>query len=328
MRHRMKICLKAGSILTAIACLTAPSLSAMASSYPDRSVSILVGYPPGGASDTVARLLAQQLEAINGQTFIVENKPGVGGMLSLGSVAKSNPNGYILGLGVSGTLVTGPHLQKNQLYNPRTDFAPVGMVAKVPMVLLAGPSFKAKSVADLIKEAKDKPGEIMFASGAQAFELALRLLNSEAQIQLTSVAYKGGAGASIDVMAGRVPIMVDSIGAQKSNIEGGKLRALAVLDSTRSPLMPDVPTMAEAGLPNYEAVGWISLLAPKGTPGHIVEKLNTQLHSIVNSPEFADKLTALGFEPTASSPAELQATIESEYEKWGEVVRNANIQPQ
>jgi len=311
-----------------LACLSLAGLPAIAAEYPDKSVRIVVGYPPGGASDMVARLLAQELEAVNGQPFVVENKPGVGGMLSLSSVAKSNPDGYVLGLGVSGTLVTGPHLQKNALYDVKSDFAPVAMVAKVPMVLLAGPSLKQNSVKDLVGAARDKPGEIIFASGAQAFELAMQLLNSRANIKTTSASYKGGAAAAVDVMAGRVPIMVDSIGAQQANIKDGRLRALAVLDSSRSPALPDVPTMQEAGVPDYEAVGWIAIVAPAGTPDPIVQKLNTQIGNIVQKPEFSERLVSQGFQPAASTPAELKAIIETEYDKWGEVVRESGMTPQ
>lgn len=248
-------------------------------------------------------------------------------MLSLSSVAKSEPDGYVLGLGVSGTLVTGPHLQKNTPYDVKTDFAPIGMVAKVPMVLLAGPALKQDSVKGLVQEAKEKPGEIIFASGAQAFELAMQLLNSRAQIKTTSASYKGGAAAAIDVIAGRVPIMVDSIGAQQGNIKDGKLRALAVLDGVRSPVLPDVPTMIEAGVPDYEAVGWIALMAPKGTPAFVVSKLNAQIAKIVEEPAFREKLISLGFQPSAGTPEELQATINAEYDKWGEVVRLAGLSP-
>ncbi|NLY27116.1 MAG: tripartite tricarboxylate transporter substrate binding protein [Alcaligenaceae bacterium] len=300
---------------------------ALATSYPEKPVHIVVGYPPGGASDIVARLLAQELEQVNKQSFVVENKPGVGGMLSLATIAKSEPDGYVLGLGVSGTLVTGPHLQKNALYNPKTDFTPIGMVAKVPMVLLAGPSLKETTVEGLVKKARENPGDITFASGAQAFELAMQLLHSRAGIKTTSVPYKGGAAASIDVIAGRADVMVDSIGAQQANIKDGKLRALAVLDGSRSPVLPDVPTMAEAGVPNYDAVGWIAVMAPKGAPHGIVNKLNNQIQQITTKPAFREKLESLGFQPASSSPAALQAMIESEYDKWGQVVRDSGMQP-
>lgn len=296
--------------------------------YPTKTVRLVVGYPPGGASDIVARLVAQELQRLNGQTFVVENKPGVGGMLAMGSVAKSPADGYVLGLGVSGTLTTGPHLQKNRLYDPLADFEPISMVAKAPMVLLAGPGFKEENVAALIRAAKAKPDELMFASGAQAFELAAQLFKTKAGVQMGTVPYAGGAAASIDVMAGRVPLMVDTIGAQQENIRVGKLRALAVLDSKRSPNLPDVPTMAEAGVPGYEALGWTSLVAPKGTPGAVVQKLNAQLQQIMKSPEVSQKLMAIGFEPWTGSPKELQQTIQSEYAKWGEVVKTSGMTPQ
>ena len=312
-------------LLMALASLTVAATPVLAGTYPDKQVRIVVGYPPGGASDIVARLLAKDLEELNKQAFVVENKPGVGGMLGLSTVARSPADGYVLGLGVSGTLVTGPHLQKNQLYAPKTDFAPVSMVAKVPMVLLAGPGLEANTVKDLIAQAKAKPGDMTFASGAQAFELALQLLNHSADVQITSASYKGGAAASIDVIAGRVSIMIDSIGAQLTNIKEGKLRALAVLDSERSPVLPDVATMQEAGVADYDAVGWIALLAPKGTPPDVVAKLNKQINQIVAQPEFKDKLVSLGFQPTGSTPEGLQKTIDVDYDKWAEVVRNSGM---
>ncbi|MBO9352675.1 tripartite tricarboxylate transporter substrate binding protein [Bordetella petrii] len=312
-------------LLWALAGMAVVGAPVQAGAYPDKQVRIVVGYPPGGASDMVARLLAKELEDLNKQPFVVENKPGVGGMLSLSSVARSPADGYVLGLGVSGTLVTGPHLQKNQLYDPKHDFAPIAMVAKVPMVLLAGPALKQNTVQEMLAEAKAKPGNMMFASGAQAFELALQLLNHSAGVQITSASYKGGAAASIDVMAGRVPIMIDSIGAQLNNIKQGNLRALAVLDNTRSPVLPDVATMQEAGVAGYDAVGWIALLAPKGTPDDVVSKLNQQINQVVAMPEFKDKLMSLGFQPAGSTPEGLQQTIETDFDKWGEVVRKSGM---
>lgn len=319
------------STFLAIACLAAlPFAQAVAQTpaYPSKPVRLLVGYPPGGASDIVARMVAQELSKLNEQTFVVENKPGVGGMLSMSMVAKAPADGYTLGLGVSGTLTTGPHLQKQRLYDPLKDFEPIGMVAKAPMILLAGPGFKFDTVQALVREAKARPGEIMYASGAQAFELALQLLKSKAGIHLSSVPYPGGAAASIDVMAGRVPLMADTIGAQQENIRTGKLRALAVLDKTRSPVFPDVPTMSEAGVTGYEAVGWTSLVAPKGTPPAIVAKLNEQVRQVLARPEIQQKLLTIGFEPWYSSPKDLERTISTEYDKWGEVVRTAGMTAQ
>jgi tripartite-type tricarboxylate transporter receptor subunit TctC len=229
---------------------------------------------------------------------------------------------------VSGTLATGPHLQKTKLYDPLADFEPVGMVAKAPMVLLASPSAGYDSVAALVKDAKAHPGHVMFASGAQAFELALQLFKSKAGVDITTVSYPGGAQASIDVMSGRAQIMVDTIGAQQGNIKAGKLKPLAVLDSVRSPILPDVPTMAEAGVTGYEALGWTSLVVPKGTPEPIVRKLNQQLQQVLAKPQVRDKLLSIGFEPWPGTPQFMQKTVATEYAKWGEVVRTSGMQPQ
>jgi tripartite-type tricarboxylate transporter receptor subunit TctC len=317
------------TILTiALTCVTALLPHAQAQTYPNKPVKLLVGYPPGGASDMVARVVAQEMSRLNGQPFVVENKPGVGGMLSMSLVTKAPADGYTLGLGVSGTLTTGPHLQKTKLYDPLNDFEPVGMVAKAPMVLLAGPSFKYDSVQALIREAKARPGALMYASGAQAFELALQLFKSKAGVDLGSVPYAGGAQASIDVIAGRVPLMADTIGAQQENIKAGKLRPLAVLDSKRSPALPEVPTMAEAGVSGYEAVGWTSLVAPKGTPPEVVNKLNQQLLQIMELPEVRQKMLTIGFEPWNGSPKYLERVIASEYAKWGEVVTASGMTAQ
>jgi tripartite-type tricarboxylate transporter receptor subunit TctC len=296
--------------------------------YPNKPVRLIVGYPPGGASDIVARLVAEQLAKMNGQPFIIENRPGVGGMLGMSLVAKAPADGYTLGLGVSGTLTTGPHLQKAKLYDPRTDFEPIGMVAKAPMVMLAGPGAKYDNVNALVREARAKPGTISFGSGAQAFELALQLFKTKAGVDIISVQYPGGAPASIDVMAGRVGIMVDTIGAQQENIKAGKLRPLAVLDSKRSVALPDVPTMEEAGVAGYEALGWTSLVAPKGTPQPIVAKLNEQLQKVLATPEVKQRLLALGFEPWPGTPQFLGKTVDAEYAKWGEVVKAAGMSAQ
>lgn len=313
--------------LLCLAALAPAAFAQEASSYPSKPVKLVVGYPPGGASDIVARLLAEQLGKLNKQPFVVENKPGVGGMLGMSLVAKAPADGLTLGLGVSGTLTTGPHLQKTRLYDPLSDFEPVVMVAKAPMVLLATPD-KFDNVAAVLREARAQPGALMFGSGAQAFELALQLFKAKAGVDITSVPYPGGAPASIDVMSGRAQLMVDTIGAQQANIKAGKLKALAVLDAERSPVLPEVPTMVEAGVPGYQALGWTCLIAPKGTPPHIVRQLNQQVAQILAQPEVRQKLSQIGFEPWSGTPQQLQQVVASDFAKWGEVVRAAGMQPQ
>jgi tripartite-type tricarboxylate transporter receptor subunit TctC len=314
-------------LLPLLALAAAVALPAAADpSYPNKPVRVVVGYTAGGASDIIGRLISKELSSLNGQPFVVDNKPGVGGMLGLSMVARAPADGYTLGVAVSGMLVTGPHLQKSKLYDPLTAFEPISLVAKAPMIMLAAPDFKFNTVSSLVKEAKAKPpGELMFASGAQAFELAMQLFNARAGVKLGSVSYPGGAQAAMDVMSGRVPIMVDTIGAQQANIKAGKLKAVAVLDSRRSPVLPDVPTVAEAGVPGYEALGWTSIVAPKGTPEPIVKKLNEQLRRIMAMPEISEKLSALGFEPTSGTPKELEQLIQSDHAKWGAVVKEAGL---
>ncbi|GJG98641.1 tripartite tricarboxylate transporter substrate binding protein [Cupriavidus pauculus] len=313
---------RAHCIVAACLALLAPASGfAQPDAYPSRPVKLLVGYPPGGASDTISRIVGAELSKLNGQSFVIENRPGVGGMLAMGMVAKAPADGYTLGLAVSGTLTTGPHLQSAKLYDPLNDFESVGMVAKAPMVLLAGPAAGYDNVDAVVRDARKRPGQLMFASGAQAFELALQLFKTKAGVDITTVSYQGGAPASIDVMSGRAQLMVDTIGAQQENIKAGKLKALAVLDSTRSPIAPDVPTMAEAGVKGYEALGWTALVAPKGTPPAVVQKLNTQLQEVLKMPQVKQKLDALAFEPWPSTPQFMQKTVAAEYAKWGEVVR-------
>jgi tripartite-type tricarboxylate transporter receptor subunit TctC len=310
----------------ALAALVANALPASAqSAWPNKPIRLVVGYTAGGASDVVGRLIAQQLTTLNGQPVVVENRPGVGGILGMDNVARAAPDGYTIGVAVSGSLVIGPHLIKSTPYDPLTAFQPVSMVALAPMIMVSGPDAKFANVQDLIEQAKKDPGGMMYASGAQAFDLAMRLFNAKAGTQLGAVQYPGGAQAAIDVMAGRVPVMVDTIGAQQANIKGGKLKAVAVLDSKRSAVFPNVPTIAESGVPGYEAVGWLGIVLPKGTPMPIVTKLNGQLIQIMQMPEVRDKLITLGFEPLTDSPKEFEALIKREHAQWGKVVKDSGM---
>lgn len=318
----MKSCL-----LLVIALAASISVPAAADeSYPNKPVQIIVGYPPGGATDITARLLAKELTETNKQPFLVVNKAGVGGMLGMNQVAKAAPDGYTLGMAVSGVLATGPHLVRHMLYDPMTAFEPIILTNKAPMLLIVSPDANFNTVGSMIKEAKARPpGELMFGSGSQAAELTMQLINAKAGVKLGLVPYPGGVQAAIDVIAGRVPIMVDSVAAQQVNIKAGKLKAIAVLDSSRSAVLPDVPTVAEAGFPGYEAVGWNGVVAPKGTPEAIIKKLNDQLRQIMAKTEVRERLINLGFEPTSSSPKEFDRFIQADYVKWGAVVKEAGM---
>ncbi|MBU4609736.1 tripartite tricarboxylate transporter substrate binding protein [Achromobacter sp. GG226] len=308
-----------------VAAMLVLSTGSALAAYPEKPVRLVVGYTAGGASDLVGRILAQALSELNGQPVIVENRPGVGGMLGLSEVAKSTPDGYTLGVAVSGTMVTGPHLQENTPYDPLTDFAPVSMVAKAPMILLASPQAQATTVQAIIEQAKREPGSLMYAAGAQAFDLAMRLFNAEAGVQIGAVPYPGGSQAAVDVIAGRVPMMVDTIGAQQANVKSGKLKAVAVLDDKRSAVMPEVPTIAESGVPSYQAVGWLGIVAPRETPPDVVEKLNGQLQQILARPDVAERLTTVGFEPDAGSSEAFAQEIQRQHALWGEVAMKAGL---
>jgi len=312
----------------ATAVATAAASADAAAGYPAKPIRLLVGYTAGGASDMVGRILAQELSDVNKQAVVVENRPGVGGMLAMNDVARAAPDGYTLGVAVSGTMVTGPHLQKTTPYNPLKDFAPVAMVAKAPMILLSAPGVETATVQQIVQQAKAKPGSMMYATGAQAFDLAMRLFNAKAGVDIGAVNYPGGNQAAIDVMAGRVPLMVDTIGAQQANIRSGKLKAVAVLDSSRSTVFPDVPTVAESGVPGYEAVGWLGIVAPPGTPPAVVQKLNGQLRQILAKPAVAQKMSTLGFEPDADTPQAFAEEIRKQYTVWGEVAKHAGLTPQ
>lgn len=308
-----------------VASLMVLSCPALAQTYPTQTVRLVVGYTPGGASDIVARLLADKLAPMLKRAVIIENRPGVGGITAMAYVAQSAPDGHTLGVAVSGTMVTGPHLQPNMPYNPLESFAPVSMVADAPMAMITSQKGPYSTLPDLLRDARARPNQVMFGSGAKAFELAARLFASMAHVQIESVAYPGGSQAAIDVMAGRVPVMVDTIGAEKGGLESGELKAIAVLDSKRSKLLPDVPTVAEAGVPGFEAVGWLGLVAPKGTPKPIIDKLNEDLRLILAMPDVQARLSSLGFEPRPSSPGDMDALVRAEFKKWGDVARTAGL---
>jgi tripartite-type tricarboxylate transporter receptor subunit TctC len=292
--------------------------------YPSRPIKIVVGYTAGGASDIVGRMIGQKMTELLGQPTVIENRPGVGGILGMDYVARSAPDGYTIGVCVSGSMVTGPHLTKAMPYDPLTAFEPVGQIALAPLIMVATPDAPFSTVKELIAQSKQGNG-LMYGSGAQAFDLAMRYFNAKAGTTLSPVQYPGSAQVQIDVMAGRVPIEVDTVGASQANVKAGKLKAIAVLDSRRSAVFPDVPTVAESGVPGFEAKGWLGMVTPKGTSPAIVAKLNETLVKIMAMPDVKDKLTTLGFEPNTTSPAEFATLVKREYALWGKVVKDSGM---
>ncbi|MBB6309936.1 Bug family tripartite tricarboxylate transporter substrate binding protein [Xanthobacter tagetidis] len=309
-------------------CLLGATSAFAQSDYPSRPIRIIVTYTPGGASDILARMVGEEMSKAWKQAVVVENRPGAGGAVGLEAAARSAPDGYTLVVGVSGTLVMGPHLMKGLTFDTRKDFTPVAMLSRVENIFVVDPNFEAKTIQDVIALAKAKPGALSYASGAAAFQLGMELFKSKAGIDIVAIPYKGDGPAALDVIAGRVPMMISSVGAQLGAVRSGKLRALAVLGNERVPSLPDVPTMMEAGVPGYVAVGWNALVAPAGVPAEIADKINREVNRILEMPDIRKKIIDQGFEPWPMSRAALADIIATEHAKWGEVVRAAGIEPQ
>jgi tripartite-type tricarboxylate transporter receptor subunit TctC len=296
-----------------------------AQDYPTRSITLVVPFPPGGGNDAMARIVGDKLGEALGQRLVVENKGGAGGVLGTTSVARSAPDGYTLLLGHTGTLGINPYLYKNVTYDPRKDFAPVGLVARIPLVMVINPSLPATSVSEFISYAKGRPGQINYASSGvgTGSHLAAELFASRAEIKMTHVPYRGTAPSITDLIGGRVDVSFSVASSVASQVEGGNLRALAVTSATRSPTLPSVPTSAETGLPGFEAVLNYGILAPAGTPVEVVKLLHAKLQSVLTSDDMKKRLAADGVEVVPSSPEEYSSLIADDLTKWGDAVRSS-----
>jgi len=313
------------AILTAFAVLMW-ALPAQAQSYPTRSVTVVVPFPAGGSADTLARLIGQYLGDRLGQTFVVENKPGAGGNIGTDFVAKAMPDGYTLLLTPS-SIAIAPSLYAKLAYDPVRDFAPVTLLGSIPMVVVVTPGFPAKTIAELIALAKAKPGEISYASAGNGStnHLAVELFKSMTGIEMLHVPYRGNPLAVVDVIAGRVPVFFDFVLTGLPHIREGKVRALATTGGHRSQVLSDVPTVAESGVPGFEASTWFAVYAPAGTPPAIVEKLNKEVLAVLAMPAMRERLTALGVDILAEGPEALAALTRSDLEKWGPIVQKAGV---
>jgi tripartite-type tricarboxylate transporter receptor subunit TctC len=304
------------------AALAAGHLPAAAQAYPAKPIHLVVGYAAGGSTDSVARLLGQKLAEELGQPVVVENKPGAGATIASDYVAKSAPDGYTLFMStIANTINTT--LYKRLSFDFERDFAPVSLVATVPNVLVVNPDVPAKTVKEFIALAKSKPGEINFGSSGSGSSVHLsgELFNMVAGVKLTHVPYKGSAPAAVDLMSGQIQAMFDNLSTALPFIKAGKLRALAVTSAERSPAAPDIPTMAEAGLPECEVLSWFALVAPAKTPKDIVDRLNAATVKALADPAVKQQFAALGADPVSSTPAVLADLIKSETAKWAKVVK-------
>ena len=306
------------------------SASVLAQGYPGRPISMVVGFQPGGGTDTVARILAKTVGDSLKQQVVVENKAGAGGNIATDYVAKAAPDGYTLLLGNVGSLTVAPHIVANLPYQPLRDFAPITMAVVFANVLVVQPDLQARTLAEFVKLAKAKPGTITYASSGigGAGHLAGELLKVVAKIDIVHVPYKGGGPAMQGMLGGQVDAIFATPVSAGGQIKAGKIRAIATTGPARAPLMPEVPTVAESGYPGYEATNWYAFVAPVKTPKNVVERLNRELVKVLKTPETHKQLAGHGEDPSPSTPEELARYMKSEYETWGRVVKEAGIKAQ
>ena len=296
---------------------------ASAQNFPTRPIRLVVPFPAGGTTDILAREVGQRLSVTLGQPVVIDNRPGAAGNIGSDLVAKSAPDGYTLLMCTVSTHAINPNLYAKLPYDHVRDFAPVILVAGVPNVLEVTPALPVNSVADLIKLAKEKPGQINFASSGSGTSIHLsgELFKTMAGVDMTHVPYKGSAPAITDLMGGQVQVMFDNLPSSLQQIKAGKLRAIAVTSAKRAPALPDVPTIAESGLPGFEASSWFGIVAPAGTPPAIIARINADIDQWLQSPDVKEKLLAQGAIAAGGTPEQFAAHIRSETEKWAKVVK-------
>jgi tripartite-type tricarboxylate transporter receptor subunit TctC len=305
----------------------APGGHGAAQTFPNRPVTLTVGFAPGGATDTAARIIAQKLGENIGQSVVVENKAGAGGNIAAQHIATAAPDGYTIHLSSVGPLTVAPHMVKNLTYDPRRDIAPITMGVVFPNVFVVPASLPAKTLADFVALARQKPGQLSYGSSGigGAGHLAGELFKQRAGIELVHVPYKGGGPAMADLLAGRVDMYPGPPSTVAPHIETGKLRAIATTGAQRAPSMPKVPTVAESGYPDFEATNWYAFVAPARTPREILEFWNREIVKVLKDPQVSAELAKQGLDPAPGTREELARYMERESEKWGKVVREAKI---
>jgi tripartite-type tricarboxylate transporter receptor subunit TctC len=306
--------------------LFAPGLPVMAQNYPAKTIRYIVPFPPGGATDTLARTIAQKLNAAWGEPVVVDNRPGAGGNLGTELVAKSPPDGHTLLLAVNSHAINAS-LYARLPYDPVKDFAPVSLLATTPNVLVVHPSLPVRTVKDLIALAKSKPSQLTFASAGagSGAHLAGELFQSMAGVALVHVPYKGIVAGVTELMGGQVSLTFAVLPVVYPQVQAGKLRALAVTSAQRSALVPDLPTVAESGMKGFDVVSWFGTLVPAGTPPEVIGKLNRELVKILYLPDVKQKLSAIGLEVKGSSPAEFATFIKADWAIWDKVIKRVGI---
>jgi tripartite-type tricarboxylate transporter receptor subunit TctC len=316
-----------GAIAIALIWACCVSAIAEAQSYPARPVTIVVPNAAGGGTDTIARLIGDQLSKQLGQSFVVENRTGGGMVVGTVAVAKAAPDGYTLLMGLNGNLTVNPSLYVKLPYDPLADFRPVAMLADYPFLVVVNNDLPVRSIKELVAYLKANPGKVDFASAGNGTgqQLAAELFKMMTGTEMSHVAYRGAQPAYQDVISGRVPVFFDNMSTAMSLAQGGKVRALAITSKARSPLMPDVPTVEEAGVPGYEYHTWFGLWAPKATPSAIVDKLHAEVKKALADPAIQQRIAATAGTPSHMELAQIDPFVKAEIEKWAEVVKRAGI---
>ena len=304
--------------------------SARAQSYPNRTITFVIPFPPGGSTSIVGRVIADKMSQLLGQGIVIDNRGGAGGTVGTKAVAKSEPDGYTILVGYTGTLAIGPSLYKNAGYDPRKDFAPIGMIGNAPTSLVVHPSFPAQTVAELIAYAKANPGKVNFGSDGvgTVSHITGEYFARAAGLTLVHIPYKGTGPALSDLLGGHIPMAFAPIPATHANVSAGLLRALAVTGAVRSSLLPDVPTMREAGLPEFDASLYYGLVAPAGTPRPVIDSLNRELRTALASDEVKKQLGLDGTEITPGTPEAYADFIDKDERKWSELVKASGVEPE
>jgi tripartite-type tricarboxylate transporter receptor subunit TctC len=316
-------------LLFAILSLLLPAIGAAAedAAYPDRPITMVVTFAAGGSSDVLARATADALSKGLGQQVVVDNRPGAGGHIGAEAVARAAPDGYTILFGTNGTLGIGPALYKNLRYDPAHDLAPVGLLHRLPLLLIVNPSVPAKTLKELIDYAKHNPGALSFASAGvgSASHLAGELFKEQANIDILHVPYKGGGAAVTDLISGRVQMMIETIPNALPLVRNGQMRAIGVTTKYRSNLAPDIPSLAESGLPDFDISAWTGLFAPAGTPPAIVARLNAETQRIAGDKDYLARIQAMGTDVASSSPQAFGKFVADDVSRWTAVIGHAGI---
>src|SRR4051794_34980802 len=311
-----------------VMCLALAASSAGAQQYPSRPITIVVPFAAGSGTDLISRLIGQQLSLALNQSVVIENKPGASGVLAATYVARAAPDGYTLLMATNSTHSANPYLFKSIGYDPVKDFAPVARAGSYVFMLVVGKDIPAKTLGELVAHAKANPGKLTFASGNTTGIVAGETLKSRAGVDILHVPYKSTPPALNDVIGGRVSMMFIDLAPGLEHVRAGNLRALAVTTKERSALLPDLPSLAEAGIPGYDVTSYAALFAPAGTPKEIIDRLNAEVQKIIANPEAKARIAVTGFDAFSGPPESLAAFVQSELVNWGKLIKDAGIEPQ